>query len=75
MFACISPFAGGHNPRIIILFLALTSTTALFLVFFLVLRLSVVKQSRKKLLYIFKQRKTNIKVLDISVWRQGNYDL
>ncbi|XP_008534686.1 tumor necrosis factor receptor superfamily member 9 isoform X1 [Equus przewalskii] len=46
---------GGHNPRIIILFLALTSTTALFLVFFLVLRLSVVKQSRKKLLYIFKQ--------------------
>ncbi|XP_058407993.1 tumor necrosis factor receptor superfamily member 9 [Diceros bicornis minor] len=45
---------GGHTPQLII-FLALTSSTALFLVFFLVLRFSVVKQGRKKLLYIFKQ--------------------
>ncbi|XP_033084401.1 tumor necrosis factor receptor superfamily member 9 isoform X2 [Trachypithecus francoisi] len=44
----------GHSPQIIF-FLALTSTAVLFLLFFLVLRFSVVKRGRKKLLYIFKQ--------------------
>lgn len=38
-------------------FLALTAVAALFLVFFLVLHFSVVKQGRKKLLYLFKRRK------------------
>ncbi|XP_059750711.1 tumor necrosis factor receptor superfamily member 9 isoform X1 [Balaenoptera ricei] len=45
----------GHTTRIIIFFLALTSTAVLFLASFVVLRFSVVKQGRKKLLYIFKQ--------------------
>ncbi|KAL0603525.1 Tumor necrosis factor receptor superfamily member 9 [Plecturocebus cupreus] len=45
----------GRTPQIISFFLALTSAAVLFLLFFLVLRFSVVKHGRKKLLYIFKQ--------------------
>ncbi|XP_017506074.2 tumor necrosis factor receptor superfamily member 9 isoform X3 [Manis javanica] len=45
----------GHSPQIIIFFLALTSTAALLLVFFLKLRRSVAKQGWKKLLYMLKQ--------------------
>ncbi|XP_019602237.2 tumor necrosis factor receptor superfamily member 9 [Rhinolophus sinicus] len=45
----------GHTPQVLVFFLALTSTTTLFLVFFLALHFSVVQQGRKKLLYIFKQ--------------------
>ncbi|XP_045876476.1 tumor necrosis factor receptor superfamily member 9 isoform X1 [Meles meles] len=44
----------GHAPQVIVVFLALTSAAALFLVLFLVLRFSVLKRGRKKLLYIFK---------------------
>ncbi|XP_004385187.2 tumor necrosis factor receptor superfamily member 9 [Trichechus manatus latirostris] len=44
-----------HHPQISTFFLALTSAAVLFLVFFCVLRFSVAKWSRKKLLYIFKQ--------------------
>ncbi|XP_004272398.2 tumor necrosis factor receptor superfamily member 9 [Orcinus orca] len=54
----VTPAPGGepgHTNRIIIFFLALTSTAVLFLASFVVLRFSVVKQGRKKLLYIFKQ--------------------
>ncbi|XP_029083097.1 tumor necrosis factor receptor superfamily member 9 [Monodon monoceros] len=54
----VTPAPGGepgHTTRIIIFFLALTSTAVLFLASFVVLRFSVVKQGRKKLLYIFKQ--------------------
>ncbi|XP_057161298.1 tumor necrosis factor receptor superfamily member 9 isoform X4 [Ursus arctos] len=45
----------GHTPQIIVFFLTLTSAAVLFLVFFLVLRFSVLKHGRKKLLYLFKQ--------------------
>ncbi|XP_066228104.1 tumor necrosis factor receptor superfamily member 9 [Saccopteryx leptura] len=45
----------GHAPMISIFVLALVVTLALFLLFFLTLRFSVVKHGRKKLLYIFKQ--------------------
>ncbi|XP_006194844.2 tumor necrosis factor receptor superfamily member 9 isoform X1 [Camelus dromedarius] len=45
----------GHTSQVIIFFLALTSAALLFLVSFLMLRFSAVKQGRKKLLYIFKQ--------------------
>ncbi|KAB0391616.1 hypothetical protein E2I00_004615 [Balaenoptera physalus] len=45
----------SHTTRVTIFFLALTSTAVLFLASFVVLRFSVVKQGRKKLLYIFKQ--------------------
>ncbi|XP_032971148.1 tumor necrosis factor receptor superfamily member 9 isoform X2 [Rhinolophus ferrumequinum] len=45
----------GHTPQVLVFFLALTSTTTLFLMFFLALHFSVVQQGRKKLLYIFKQ--------------------
>ncbi|XP_012329143.2 tumor necrosis factor receptor superfamily member 9 isoform X1 [Aotus nancymaae] len=45
----------GRSPQIVSFFLALTSAAVLFLLFFLVLRFSVVKQGRRKLLYIFKQ--------------------
>ena len=38
----------------------------LFLLFFLMLRLSVVQQGRRRLLYILKQRKTNLNVSDRS---------
>ncbi|XP_023407868.1 tumor necrosis factor receptor superfamily member 9 isoform X3 [Loxodonta africana] len=44
-----------HHPQIITFFLALISAALLFLVFFLVVRFSVAKWGRKKLLYIFKQ--------------------
>lgn len=56
-------FFPGHTPQVLVFFLALTSTATLFLVFFLALHFSVVQQGRKKLLYIFKQRKTNTNVL------------
>uniref|UniRef100_A0A8C0ZRL4 TNFR-Cys domain-containing protein n=1 Tax=Castor canadensis TaxID=51338 RepID=A0A8C0ZRL4_CASCN len=46
-----------HSPQILTFFVALMSAAVLFLLFFLVLWLSVVKWSRKKFLYIFKQRK------------------
>ena len=55
----------GHSPQIISFFLALTSTALLFLLFFLMLRFSVVKRGRKKLLYIFKQRKISIIILQL----------
>ncbi|XP_072675908.1 tumor necrosis factor receptor superfamily member 9 isoform X2 [Canis lupus baileyi] len=45
----------GHTSQIIIFFLALMSVAVLFLVFFLILRFSVIKHGRKKLLYLFKQ--------------------
>lgn len=51
--------ASGREPgltsQIIIFFLALTSAAMLCLATFVFLRFSVVKQGRKKLLYIFKQ--------------------
>lgn len=47
--------APGHTPQIITYFLVLTSVTVLSLLFFLIVRFSVVKRGRKKLLYIFKQ--------------------
>ncbi|KAI4536893.1 hypothetical protein MG293_013096 [Ovis ammon polii] len=46
----------GLTSQIIIFFLALTSAAMLCLATFVFLRFSVVKQGRKKLLYIFKQR-------------------
>ncbi|KAI4578286.1 hypothetical protein MJG53_011141 [Ovis ammon polii x Ovis aries] len=45
----------GLTSQIIIFFLALTSAAMLCLATFVFLRFSVVKQGRKKLLYIFKQ--------------------
>ncbi|KAM5248731.1 tumor necrosis factor receptor superfamily member 9 [Ctenodactylus gundi] len=45
----------GPSPQNFIVFLALMSATVLFLLLFLVLRLFVVKQSREKFVYIFKQ--------------------
>ncbi|EPY73168.1 hypothetical protein CB1_029410004 [Camelus ferus] len=50
----------GHTSQVIIFFLALTSAALLFLVSFLMLRFSAVKQGRKKLLYIFKQPPTSL---------------
>ncbi|XP_004768690.1 tumor necrosis factor receptor superfamily member 9 isoform X1 [Mustela nigripes] len=45
----------GHTPQTIVFFLALTSAAVLFLLLFLVLRFSVLKRGRKKLMYLFKQ--------------------
>ncbi|XP_008056701.1 tumor necrosis factor receptor superfamily member 9 [Carlito syrichta] len=45
----------GFSPQILTFFLALTSATLLFLLFFLMFRFSVVGRGREKLLYIFKQ--------------------
>ncbi|XP_045331492.1 tumor necrosis factor receptor superfamily member 9 isoform X1 [Leopardus geoffroyi] len=46
----------GPTSQILVVFLALMSAAVLFLVFFLALRFSIVKHSRKKLLYLFKRR-------------------
>ncbi|XP_077881316.1 tumor necrosis factor receptor superfamily member 9 isoform X1 [Ictidomys tridecemlineatus] len=48
----ISP---GPSAQVLTFFLALTSAAAVFLLIFLMLRLSMVKWSRKKFLYLFKQ--------------------
>ncbi|XP_053433358.1 tumor necrosis factor receptor superfamily member 9 [Nycticebus coucang] len=45
----------GHAPQVLTSFLALTSVALLLLVLVLILRVSVVKRGRKKLLYIVKQ--------------------
>jgi hypothetical protein len=70
-FLPLSPllFGTGHSPQILTFFVALMSAAVLFLLFFLVLWLSVVKWSRKKFLYIFKQRKASITVLAMSFCR------
>lgn len=59
-------FFEGPTSQILVVFLALMSAAVLFLVFFLALRFSVVKHSRKKLLYLFKRRKTNTIVFVMS---------
>uniref|UniRef100_A0A8C6R5V2 Tumor necrosis factor receptor superfamily, member 9 n=1 Tax=Nannospalax galili TaxID=1026970 RepID=A0A8C6R5V2_NANGA len=45
----------GHSPQVLTILLALTLATLLFLLLFVILRLSMVKWSRKKFLNIFKQ--------------------
>ncbi|XP_037354693.1 tumor necrosis factor receptor superfamily member 9 [Talpa occidentalis] len=55
---CGPPLAGlspGHIPRIVIVFLALTSTMVLVLLVLFALRFSAVKHSRKKILNMVKQ--------------------
>ncbi|MBZ3873860.1 Tumor necrosis factor receptor superfamily member 9, partial [Sciurus carolinensis] len=59
----------GRCMQSLTFFLALTSAVVVFLLVFLALRLSVVKWGRKKFLYIFKQRKADLTVLDTSAYR------
>ncbi|XP_045046402.1 tumor necrosis factor receptor superfamily member 9 [Desmodus rotundus] len=51
----LANFSPGHPPQISLFFLVLVATVVLFLLFFLTLRLSVVQQGRRRLLYILKQ--------------------
>lgn len=71
--ACMSPllFVQGHSPQITAFLLALTSAAALLLVLFLVFHFSVVKQGRKKLLYLLKRRKANTDLLQPAPRRPG----
>nr|XP_040145073.1 tumor necrosis factor receptor superfamily member 9 [Ictidomys tridecemlineatus] len=62
--SCVKTRPAGTHPKpvlplcehqVLTFFLALTSAAAVFLLIFLMLRLSMVKWSRKKFLYLFKQ--------------------